>query len=160
MPPKQFSTKASKVHSDSTYEDSEPEPQPLRKPRITLKRGKSALNMNEIDVPIHSRTVVKKTSQDQIYKDLLSPPAANKSAHDQIHSELVSRPATNQPPPDQIYKDLLSRPAVNEPATKRQRISASSSSSAAIAAPASSPTIAGKRYFALTYKHLFQLNVC
>lgn len=145
MPPKQFNTKASKVHSDSTYEDSEPESQPLRKPRITLKRGKSALNMNEIDVPIHSRTVTKKPSQDQIYKDLLSRPAV-KSA--------------NEPSSDQIYKDLLSRPVVNEPATKRQRVSPASTSAMAIAAPASSPTIASKRYFTLTYKHLFQLKVC
>ncbi|KAH0365781.1 hypothetical protein KCU65_g5859, partial [Aureobasidium melanogenum] len=122
MPPKQFSTRASKVHSDSTYEDSEPEPQPPRKPRITLKRGKSALNMNEIDVPIHTRTVVRKPSQDQIYKDLLSRPAVK---------------PVNEPPSDQIYKDLLSRPATNEPATKRQRVSAASPSPAAMTAPAS-----------------------
>ncbi|KEQ59587.1 uncharacterized protein M437DRAFT_68918 [Aureobasidium melanogenum CBS 110374] len=141
MPPKQFNTKASKVHSDSTYEDSEPEPQPLRKPRITLKRGKSALNMNEIDVPIHSRTVTKKPSQDQIYKDLLSRPAANQPLQDQI-----SRSATSQTPQDRIYKDLLSRPVVKEPAPKRQRVSSASPSPAAIAAPASSATIASKSH--------------
>lgn len=127
MPPKQFNTKASKAHSDSAYEDSEPEPQALRKPRITLKRGKSALNMNETDIPIHSRTRVRKPSPDQIYKDLLS------------------RPAANEPAQDQIYKDLLSRPAANEPAPKRQRASLASTSSVNMAASASSATIAGKR---------------
>ncbi|KAG9686174.1 hypothetical protein KCU95_g179, partial [Aureobasidium melanogenum] len=141
MPPKQFNTKASKVHSDSTYEDSEPEPQPLRKPRITLKRGKSVLNMNEIDVPIHTRTVTKKPSQDEIYKDLLSRPSANQPLQDQI-----SRSATSKTPQDQIYKDLLSRPVVKEPAPKRQRVSSASPSPAAIAAPASSATIASKSH--------------
>ncbi|KAH0376691.1 hypothetical protein KCU92_g9672, partial [Aureobasidium melanogenum] len=126
MPPKQFNTKASKAHGDSAYEDSEPEPQALRKPRITLKRGKSALNMNETDIPIHSRTRVRKLSPDQIYKDLLS------------------RPAANEPAQDQIYKDLLSRPAANEPAPKRQRVSLASTSSVNMAASASSATIAGK----------------
>ncbi|KAG9854106.1 hypothetical protein KCU98_g2549, partial [Aureobasidium melanogenum] len=128
MPPKRFSTKASKAHSYSTYEDSEPEPQPLRKPRITLKRGKSALNMNETEIPIHARAVAKKPSQDQIYKDLLS------------------RPASNEPSQDQIYKDLLSRPTANEPATKKQRVSPVSTSSADVAASASSATIAGKSH--------------
>ncbi|KAG9567650.1 hypothetical protein KCU71_g3481, partial [Aureobasidium melanogenum] len=126
MPPKQFNTKASKAHSDSAYEDSEPEPQALRKPRITLKRRKSALNMNETDIPIHSHTRVRKPSPDQIYKDLLS------------------RPAANEPAQDQIYKDLLSRPAANEPAPKRQRVSLASTSSVNMAASASSATIAGK----------------
>lgn len=115
MPPKQLGTRATKVHSDSTYEDSGPEPQPISKPRITLKRGKSLLNLNETNMPIHSRTVARQNSQDQ------------------------------------IYRDLLSRPANNEPATKKQRVSTPSVSSAAVV---------GKRYFALTYKHLFQLNVC
>ncbi|KAG9586990.1 hypothetical protein KCU77_g4315, partial [Aureobasidium melanogenum] len=90
MPPKQISNKASKAHSDSTYEDSEPETQSLRKPRITLKRGKSALNMNETDIPIHSRTRVRKLSQDQIYKDLLSRPAANEPAPKRQRVSLAS----------------------------------------------------------------------
>lgn len=80
MPPKQISTRPTKVQSDSTYEDSELEPQPISKPRITLKRAKSSLNMGETNIPIHTRTVAKKPSQDQIYKDLLSRPANNEPA--------------------------------------------------------------------------------
>ncbi|KAH0279010.1 hypothetical protein KCU91_g2072, partial [Aureobasidium melanogenum] len=90
MPPKNISNKASKAHSDSTYEDSEPETQSLRKPRITLKRGKSALSMNETDIPVHSRTRVRKLSQDQIYKDLLSRPAANEPAPKRQRVSLAS----------------------------------------------------------------------
>ncbi|KAH0034557.1 hypothetical protein KCU78_g2237, partial [Aureobasidium melanogenum] len=95
MPPKQFSTKASKAHSDSTYEDSESEPQPLRKPRITLKSGKSALNTNETDIPIHSRTMARKLSQDKIYKDLLSRPAANEAAPKRQRVSPVSSSSAN-----------------------------------------------------------------
>lgn len=95
MPPKQFNTKASKAHSDSAYEDSEPEPQALRKPRITLKRGKSALNMEETDIPIHSRTRVSKPSPDQIYKDLLSRPAASEPAPKRQRVSLASTSSVN-----------------------------------------------------------------
>ena len=80
MAPKQLSTRATKVYSDSTYEDSEPGTQPVSKPRITLKRAKNSLEMNETNMPIHTRTVAKKPSQDQIYKDLLSRPANNEPA--------------------------------------------------------------------------------
>lgn len=90
MPPKQLSTRATKVHSDSTYEDLEPEPQPISKPRITLKRGKSSLNMNETSIAIHSRTVTKKTSQDQIYRDLLSRPANSEPANKRQRVSLPS----------------------------------------------------------------------
>jgi hypothetical protein len=75
MPPKSGKGKATKMHSDSDYEESVAQHE--NRPRLTLKYSKSLLNKGKTVNSMSAPAGAQEMLQDPIYSRLLSPATNN-----------------------------------------------------------------------------------